>query len=57
VGAAMTGMCGKAKKVVCIVSGGGLDTSALVHILQGKGVPPPADQKTKKVAKVTKKTI
>ena len=42
VAAAMTGMCGsQAKKIVCVVSGGGLDTDKLVHILQGKGVPPP----------------
>lgn len=40
VAAAMTGMCGDAKKIVCVVSGGGLDTDNLVHILSGHGVPP-----------------
>lgn len=37
VAAAMTGMCGPdAKKIVCVVSGGGLDTSKLIRILQGE---------------------
>jgi threonine dehydratase len=41
VAAAMRGLGGisQAKKVVCVVSGAGLDTDKLVHILQGKGVP------------------
>ena len=42
VAAALNGMCGNAKKIVCVVSGGGLDTASLVHILQGKGAPPPS---------------
>lgn len=38
VAAAMEGMCGpSAKKIVCVVSGGGLDTSKLIRILQGEG--------------------
>lgn len=41
VAAAMTGMCGDANKIVCVVSGGGLDTDKLVHILSGRGVPLP----------------
>lgn len=36
VAAAMTGMCGPdRKKIVCVVSGGGLDTDKLVKLLQG----------------------
>ena len=42
VAAAMAGMCGSAKRIVCVVSGGGLDTDKLVHILQRRGVPPVA---------------
>lgn len=39
VAAAMRGMCGTAKKIVCVVCGRGLDTDQLLHILSGKGVP------------------
>ena len=39
VAAAMAGMCGSAKKIVCIVSGGGLDAASLAHILEDRGVP------------------
>lgn len=39
VAAALRGMCGDAKKIVCIVSGAGIDTDKLVHILEGRGVP------------------
>lgn len=42
VAAAVGGMCGPARKIVCVVTGGGIDTSALVHILQDRGVPPPS---------------
>jgi threonine dehydratase len=41
VAAAMGGMCGdKARRIVCVVTGAGIDTRSLVHILQGRGVPP-----------------
>ena len=48
VAAVMEGLCGaeressggKRKKIVCIVSGGGLDNEKLVHIVAGRGVPP-----------------
>ena len=37
VAAAMTGRCGpKPKKIVCVVSGGGIDSEHLVQILEGK---------------------
>ena len=39
VAAAVSGMCGPARRIVSVVSGAGLDTSKLVHILEGKGVP------------------
>lgn len=34
------GACAGARKIVCVVSGGGIDSARLCHILQGKGVPP-----------------
>lgn len=40
VAAAMRGMCGTAKKIVCVVCGRCLDSEKLVHILSGQGVPP-----------------
>jgi len=55
VAAAMKGMCGKAKRIVCIISGGGIDTDKLIHILQGKGVPPMCHSKKK--SKKRKKRI
>lgn len=36
VAAAMNGMAGKKGKVVCIISGGGIDSSKLIQILQGQ---------------------
>lgn len=39
VAAALAGVAKDAKKVVCVVSGGGIDTEDLVWILQRRGVP------------------
>ena len=38
-------MCGGAKKIVCVVSGGGIDSGALVHILQGMEIAKPRTDK------------
>ena len=33
-------LCAAAKRIVCVVSGGGIDEAKLAYILRGRGVPP-----------------
>lgn len=51
VAAAMRGMCGTAKKIVCVVCGRWLDTDQLLHILSGRGVPSSKDSEVLAITK------